>query len=698
MLLIELEVENFRSLEAVSLLGLQQLNVLIGPNNSGKSAVLGALDYLRRVTNGESMDTTSLVTGGDNRKQIRIRLRFRLGDQERQRMISNLAELTEMADSRRDRIINSSFLRMIQYRFESVQNAPQMAHVIETSMLSEDGKWAAIQRIVATDRSSSNPQTTVRPFPDLFRARERLDSSVLDVTTKGGQTTQFSYNFAASGDHVPFNPANPYWPYDFVREYLRSLFVFSTHRHSVPRLEVQQSQRLDPTGSNLAQVLNTILNNRPSRFREIEKLVKAALPSLNELQTPLIERQTEVGFHLPIGDHDVRLQDTGGGVEQILMIAVVLVTTGVESTMLLEEPENHMHPAAQRFLLERISSSGRQVLLTTHSPTFVNTPQARSLYRVTYKNERTGVSHVSNPDALSEVLNEIGARNSDVLMNDGVLFVEGPSDRETFMVWSDILGKDLAGSGVGIVSMGGAAQALKAAPIQADVMAGISQKAPVPHLFVLDRDERTPDETAKLTEKLGDGVRFLERREIENYLLSPRAILAVIREKSESASKTPPEDSSEVLVAIAKGIDEIADSLFGTVLLKRLRSSLPSLIGGPLPSERVEELLSHASAQELPLIVRREIEVHFADYLSKLDLDASVREGQSKLQEEWRDKSKRLAIAPGEEILDRLFDRYGLKYNKGSDGVRIARSMGPDEIPEEIKQIVSAAASLGRPA
>src|SRR5436190_16010358 len=434
MLLVELDIENFKSLEKVSLKGLQQLNVLIGPNNSGKSAILGTLDYLRRVVLGQQIDTAGLVIGGDNRKQIRVRVRIKLGDKERNQVISNLAEYAKK-DLRTVQITDSQFLRMIEYHFESVPRNPQIAHVVRTSTLAEDGKWVVIQQ-TSSDRLGSNPQATIRNILDLVRAGEPLSFEALDVITKGGHTINWTYNFGASREQPPYNVVNPFWPFEVLSEYLGSAFVFSTFRHSQPKLGVQESQKLDPTGANLTQVLSTIHNNRGAQFRQIEEFVRAALPHLGELQTPLTVSETEIGFHLEKGDHDVRLQDTGGGVEQILMIAIVLVTTGSESALFLEEPESHLHPGAQRFLLERISASGRQVILTTHSPVFVNTAQPRSLYRVSYKDERTSVNHVADSDALSEVLSEIGARNSDVLMSDGVLFVEGPSDRETFMAWS----------------------------------------------------------------------------------------------------------------------------------------------------------------------------------------------------------------------------------------------------------------------
>ena len=70
---------------------------------------------------------------------------------------------------------------------------------------------------------------------------------------------------------------------------------------------------------------------------------------------------------------------------------------------------------------------------------------------------------------------------------------------------------------------------------------------------------------------------------------------------------------------------------------------------------------------------------------------------QARLEEEWKGAARRLKIAPGEEILGQVFGHYKLKYNKPSDAERVARLMTADEIPEEIKGILSKAAKLGRP-
>jgi predicted ATP-dependent endonuclease of OLD family len=60
-----------------------------------------------------------------------------------------------------------------------------------------------------------------------------------------------------------------------------------------------------------------------------------------------------------------------------------------------------------------------------------------------YSNERTKVDRVKETQTLGYVLEDIGARNSDVLLSDAVLFVEGPSDRDVLNAWSETLGTSL---------------------------------------------------------------------------------------------------------------------------------------------------------------------------------------------------------------------------------------------------------------
>lgn len=117
----DLHIENLRSLEKASLERLGQLNVLIGPNNSGKSAIVGAVEYLSKVIRAESVDTSTLQTARDPRRNIRLRLRFKLNKADRSRILARLAEQAGGAAGDRAKAVEATpLLRLIEYHIESI--------------------------------------------------------------------------------------------------------------------------------------------------------------------------------------------------------------------------------------------------------------------------------------------------------------------------------------------------------------------------------------------------------------------------------------------------------------------------------------------------------------------------------------------------------------------------------------------------
>src|SRR5262249_4708951 len=137
------------------------------------------------------------------------------------------------------------------------------------------------------------------------------------------------------------------WPQKRLLEYLGKAFFFNPFRHGELRMPVQQTGRLTQNGSNLAQMLHTINSNDHETFQAIEMFMQEAVPDIGEPHTPLTGNQTEVTFRSPRGKYHVRLDEMGGGIEQLLMVATVLQTTGDDSPLFIEEPESHLHARAQ---------------------------------------------------------------------------------------------------------------------------------------------------------------------------------------------------------------------------------------------------------------------------------------------------------------------------------------------------------------
>jgi len=680
---------------------MSKLNILIGRNNSGKSAVIGAIDVLNKVIRGEGVDWQGVLTAKDQRRALEIRLVFGLSAGDRKEFIDVLCEDDRVRD-RRDTIINSAFARQVDFWFKSPAGEPQLLHLRETRLMAEDGQWATIQKMRADeDERGGNPLSKMTAIareaarsPAESLHAGRLNSDV--APTAADMRLQPNYLQQNEFSQINVNiDRGLRWPLVTLGQYLTRAFFFNPFRHSAARLAVQQREQLAQDGGNLSQVLHTINSNDRELFAKIEGFVQAALPDVGMLQTPLFGDQTEVHFKAP-EDYMARLHDMGGGIEQLLMIATVLLTTSKAHTLFVEEPESHLHAGAQRFLMERLYSGERQIFVTTHSPTFINSPRPKSIYQVRYEGNRTKILRLGDAGSLSDLLADIGSRNSDVLLSDAVLFVEGTGDRRAFVSWGDTLGMSIEEKNITVLTMGGGERAGRDAPVKSDVLAGISKRADVPHLFIFDRDERSEADVEKLKQALGDRVHFLDMRELENYLLVPRAILEALKRKYRNEVSIVQNIEAVTETDIGEVIRATAEGLYGLVLLKRIRIALGGLIGGFLPRDMTSVLVPAAKETNLPDLIRQYIEERLQKRVRELDIDKVVIEERTKLDAQWKDAQSHVRLAPGEEILAAVFRRVGGEYAKPEDTERIAREMRANEISDEVKELIKRIIKIAR--
>lgn len=129
--------------------------------------------------------------------------------------------------------------------------------------------------------------------------------------------------------------------------------------------------------------------------------------------------------------------------------------------VLLEEPENGLHPAAQRRLAESLrdwATFGLQLVVVTHSPAFVNAAEPAGI-RLAHRSPSVPgelpSNDVTRPADLDEVRHELGVRPSDILLARRFVIVEGQTERAVFDIWARRLGVDLQSEGVQLVPLGG---------------------------------------------------------------------------------------------------------------------------------------------------------------------------------------------------------------------------------------------------
>lgn len=153
--------------------------------------------------------------------------------------------------------------------------------------------------------------------------------------------------------------------------FLRSMRAvdFSPERLREPSVP-SESVELGREGQNLAAVLDRLAGERPGLRRQIDTEVHRAIPSLDAVVTiPLSEGRKIVG--VAEGDRVFRAENVSDGILLFIALSTIAQTSGGATLVALEEVERGIHPRRIRETLDqllRVSRSGTQFLLTTHSP------------------------------------------------------------------------------------------------------------------------------------------------------------------------------------------------------------------------------------------------------------------------------------------------------------------------------------------
>lgn len=672
----EIKIQNFKSIENAAVENIGDIDIFSGRNNSGKTAIFEALTTLLGCPISPQVQHTSLppkLFSGKKfqEKTMEITLVFELNKTERSNGIIKYYHGT--SPTRLDSLIETNFLQKVEYSFQSFKGTNAFG-LFQIRITGTEGEFGVI-----VERRLKNKFVVANIHASL--------TGNGPLTSKGLTVNRFDVDLTQGNVVSKSDPWN--FPFKQFQDLMHGTYSFSPFRRSQPVMEAKTTKNLANDGSNLVQRIYTMKQNEDENWRQLREFAQVALPDLGFLQSRSVEKNTVTVFRDKKWKFDIDIHDMGSGIEQLLMIACVLISKSQGSLILIETPEHHMHPGAQRTLLQFIRDNlkNNQILITTHSPIFLS-QRDLEMHVVTKTNKGTKVKRIEELDDLSQALGELGSRNSDLLLADFVLFVEGPSDEKIIKTWAKTLKVNFDSRNIFCITIGGSRNFYYYA--NSDVLQRISLKSPIPHLFIIDKDEKSNGTIQKIQEQVKEKIHILERREIENYLLLPKYILETMRMKAkgnqgilEKLETVQPRDIEQL---VSSKIDELKN----IVLLKRIREEIGG--GAFLLDAALENLIGETKGVDLNDMVDKiykAISKTLSDKCSKKRIEIIVEQQTSIINKIWAEgKEEKKRIVPGEDILKRVFENFGLRYDKVKDGERIAQQMKADEIPPEIKSIL----------
>jgi predicted ATPase len=294
--------------------------------------------------------------------------------------------------------------------------------------------------------------------------------------------------------------------------------------------EEGQKKVLDLSGLDLIPRLRSMQHPvvgkeaEQEHFRRAEKWIRELL-GVSELVIEIPAEEDAI--YLTMYGNRLPLASFGTGVHELVIICTALAIYE-NRVVCIEEPEIHLHPGLLRRFMRFLDRTSNRYFIATHSNVLLDADVPMSVYHVWHDDDENA-SRIRKADTSERgraVLRDLGFKASDLLQTNGIIWVEGPSDRMYINRWLELSGsKFVEGIDYSIMFYGGACLAnLTAAdsgPTEDFIeLLRINQNA----IVVIDRDApmgETPlrEYKERIQEEIGEDKCWITQgREIENYL------------------------------------------------------------------------------------------------------------------------------------------------------------------------------------
>ena len=404
-MLKKLRIQNFKSWQDTGEIAFGSLTGFFGTNSSGKSSILQFLLMLKQTV--ESSDRSRVLHFGDEKSYVDLGTMYDILHQH-----AEPGQLSfELDWKHQNHLYDIQPGVFIENRWNYVQFSAEIVWAYDRIQLI-DFNYKEDESVIGVRYSHETSQNT--PAYEAY-ATKGTQKHKVDLTT--GPSKFYILPHEVPYQIVPDRARD--WVYE-LEEIFEEIFYLGPLREYPSRLYTwagEQTQGVGNRGERAVAALLSSRNNGPTidmgpdqPKRTVEEHVAHWLKELGLIYSFKVQpiapnrKEYEVRIQRTAESASVFLTDVGFGVSQILPVLVLLFYVPEGSTVILEQPEIHLHPAVQAGLadvfIDAIKRRKLQIVLESHSEHLLQrlqrrmaeeviTPEAIKLYFTSIKEGRS---------------------------------------------------------------------------------------------------------------------------------------------------------------------------------------------------------------------------------------------------------------------------------------------------------------------